>query len=182
MTSLVTSTASNPGSLNLNDKHNLSASGGRGEGDYDVYASDRAAVVSPPFGNQDTFGFWYDRDGVDPYQNSTTANTGGKYNIEIKYHAIDSGLGSMVATINGVDQQFKIGGDYTGAAGLSFKGDMTQMQVFTGAWYTSGASGNVEVSNITATSSVSPVPEPGTIVAAFGLLGPAGFFFRRKKA
>ena len=181
MTSLVGDLASNPSSLNINDKHNLSASGARGESDYDVYASDPNTVVAPPFGSSNTRYIWGDRDGVDPWQDTKMANTGGTYDITIIYHAISPTLGSMIATINGngsdtVYQEFLVSGNYY-PGGLSFKGDMTQMQVFTGAWYTTGAGGNVAVSNITVTGT--RVPEPATmLLLGLGLMGVAGI--RRK--
>jgi hypothetical protein len=180
MCSLVGDLASNPTSLNINDKHNLAASGGQGESDYDVYASDPTTVVAPPFGSFDTQYIWGDRDGVDPWQDTKMANTGGTYDIEIVYHAISPTLGSMIATINGngtdtVYQEFLVDGTYY-PAGLSFKGDMTQMQVFTGAWWTDGAGGSVVASNITATGTL--IPEPATIcLLGFGALS----LIRRKK-
>ncbi len=162
MTSLVGDLATNPTSLDLDDKHNLSASGGRGESDYDVYASDPTTVVAPPFGSFNTRYIWGDRDGVDPWQDTKMANTGGTYDIAITYHAISPTLGSMIATINGngidtVYQEFLVSGTYY-AGGLSFTGDMTQMQVFTGAWWTDGAGGLVGVSDITATGTIIPAP------------------------
>jgi hypothetical protein len=157
MTSLVHDLATDPNNFDMDDKHNLTASGGRGEKDYDVYAVTRDKVEASPFGSFDSRGIWYDRDGVDPYQDTEAANTGGTYEIEISYHAINEGLGSMIAEINGngtdwVDQEFRVSGStYTGSTGLSFKGDMRQMQVFTGGWWTAGAGGDVVVSDISVT-------------------------------
>ena len=184
MTSLVGDLATNPDSLDLDDKHNLSASGGRGESDYDVYASDPTTVVSPPFGSFNTRYIWGDRDGVDPWQDGKMANTGGTYDITIVYRAVNSGLGTMIATINGngvdtVNQEFLVNGSYY-AGGLSFKGDMTQMQVFTGAWWTSCAGGSVDVSNITADGTLVP-EQPSSILALLGgLAGVIGL--RRRKS
>jgi chitodextrinase len=105
----------------LDDKHILQASGGRGEGDYDVLLSDPDTVLDPTIGSFSNYGVWFDRDGVDPWQDNDpdtpapggsavpwaqqdgrkTYNTGGVYRIEITYHAIDDGLGVMFATVNG---------------------------------------------------------------------------------
>ena len=87
----------------------------------------------------------------------------------------------MFATVNGLTTGFDTdGGTFsidTDPAGLSFTGDMTQMQVFSGAWYTSGAGGNVSVSAITVDGT--PVPEPSTmLLLVSGLIGLAGY--RRK--
>lgn len=171
MNSLVGDLATNPNDLDLDDKHNLAASGNRGEKDYDVYSSNPLVVVAPPIGSFDTSGFWYDRDGVDPWQSTKAANTGGTYDIRITYRAIDPGLGSMIAMINGngtdwVEQEIRIGGVYY-PAGLSFKGDMTQMQVFYGNWGTAGAGGTVALSNLTATGCPA-IPEP--VFLQFGAL------------
>lgn len=131
-------------------------------------------VVAPPFGTYDNAGIWWDRDGVDPYQSATYANTGGKYDIVITYRAVNAGLGTMMATINGKPTGFGTYPDYSdfNPAGLSFKGDMTQMQVFVGAWWGAGTGGNINVSNLEVNGV--PVPEPSTYLAGALLLLPFG--------
>jgi len=136
----------------LDDKHALQASGGRGEGDYDVLDDDWDTVLSP-FGSGNNHGIWFDRDGVDQWQalmwgnlgpggvgsgDGLRYNTDGIYEIVITYHAIDNGLGVMFATVNGYPQGFYTtwidGPPQLYPAGLSFKGDMKHMQVFAGIW------------------------------------------------
>jgi PKD repeat protein len=153
MTSLYGDLTPSPTILSLFDKHNLGASGGEGEGDYDCLVP---GTVTAPFGSGSNHGIWFDRDGVDPWQdddpltpppggssvswgshNGLTYNTGGIYQIVIQYHAINANLGSMFATVNGQPTGFYLGGYHDGVpdyypAGLSFKGDMTRMQVFEG--------------------------------------------------
>ncbi|MDZ7292345.1 MAG: T9SS type A sorting domain-containing protein [candidate division KSB1 bacterium] len=158
MTSLVGNLAPSPGTQSLHDKHNLSASGGRDELDYD--ATNPNTIIGPS-GTYVNYGIWFDRDGVDPWQatywgavNGGTYNTGGIYHIVISYHAISPTLGTMFATINGIPTGFYTAGWFNGQppfypAGLSFKGDMTKMQVFSGLWAPSPAFGTVTVSNIT---------------------------------
>ena len=61
--------------LDLDDHLLLQKAGNTGEGFYNLPST-------PPIpGNNHRF--WWDRDGVDPYQNSETANTGGLYHIVI---------------------------------------------------------------------------------------------------
>ena len=159
MTSLVEDLATDPNLLDTDDKHNLSASGGRGEMDYD--STDPNTVVGP-YGTFSSHGVWFDRDGVDPWQaadplniDGATYNTGGVYDVVVEYHAISPTLGTMFATVNGVPTTFdtSVGGLGGEPAGLSFTGDMTAMQVFAGAWYTGGAGGPVVVSDICVTQS-----------------------------
>lgn len=118
----------------LDDKFNLAASGGRGECDYDVLSSNSDEVIDPPIGSFNNHGIWFDRDGVDTYQdddpstpspggsgvpwsahNGQTYNTTGIYDVVITYHAIDAdkdgdktddGLGVMFATVNGIPTGF----------------------------------------------------------------------------
>jgi len=179
MTSLVGDLATDPNLLDLDDKHNLSASGGRGEVDYD--ATDPGTVVTP-FGTTLNKGIWFDRDGVDSYQDDSAANTGGIYDIVISYHAVNDSLGTMFATVydltTGFDTTTGDGFNIdTDPAGLSFKGDMKRMQVFSGAWYTNGAGGDVLVSDIAADGTLVPVPAAVWLLGS-GLVGLVGI--RRK--
>jgi len=87
-----------PGSptLDMDDKLILQKAGGHGEGDYNLPST-------PPLpGNNHRV--WWDRDGVDPWQNDETANTGGIYEVVITLHADDATSGTAYMTINGLDQ------------------------------------------------------------------------------
>jgi len=70
------------------------------------------SIVSP-FGTYDSYGIWFDRDGVDPYQATSwgavdggTYNTGGIYNVVITYHAVSPTQATMFATINHIQRRF----------------------------------------------------------------------------
>lgn len=173
------------------DKHSLAATSGVGEWHYDVEDADGVFgydagwdTVLPMFGSHDNHGLWYDRTGVDKWQatswensgiNAGRINTEGKYDIVITYHAIDAGMGVMFATVNGVQQGFYKPSWHGGGlgeadrypAGISFKGDMKQMQVFAGSFAYDPAGwdyGTVTLSNIQVTGT------PGTadpLVPAF---------------
>jgi len=131
-----------PGDQTIHDKVLLSASTGRGEGDYDVLEG--PALQPAPIGNFVSLGIWFDRDGVDATQathwgavDGGTYNTAGRYQVRITYTLLEPGLGAMMATINGVATGFFIGGwrneapDYL-PAGLAFRADLTRLQVFAG--------------------------------------------------
>lgn len=196
MTSSYGDLTPSPNTQSLFDKHNLGASGGEGESDYDCLVP--TAVVAPPIGSFSNYGIWFDRDGVDPWQdddpttpapggstvpwgshNGQTYNTGGIYNIEIQYHAINANLGTMFATVNGIHTGFILNWNPDGSpqyypAGLSFKGDMTRMQVFAGIWAPGDVAqyGYTIVNNLTVTGELgasSPLVadftrSPGTVV------------------
>jgi len=148
---------SNPDTLSNNDMHLLSKHGWL----YQTYdASDPNTLINPPYWSGANYGFWFDRDGVDPWQaalwgmvNGQTYNTGGVYNIVVTYHAIQSDTGTMFATINGVQQGLYVGGWKDAQpefypAGKSFTGNMAQMQAFYGR---GGGGGTVTLSDITVT-------------------------------
>lgn len=174
MNSLVGDLTPSPDTQSLFDKHNLGASGGRGEADYDATAPD---TIIGPSGGTANHGIWFDRDGVDQWQaqhhlavDGGTYNTGGVYDIVINYHAITPTLATMFATVNGVQQGFYTGGYNPGdpdfwPAGLSFKGDMTQMQLFYGLWAPQGVGGDVLLDGISV-AAAPPVPEPMSLALA----------------
>jgi PKD repeat protein len=159
----VTMNPTTNGTQSMHDKFNLQASGGRGEGDYDCLVPN---TVIAPFGSGNNYGIWFDRDMVDQWQamgwgmvNGGTYNTTGIYHVIVHYHAINAGLGTMFATVNGIPTGFYItwhGGqpDYY-PAGISFKGNMSRMQVFAGIWAPTAAYGYMVIQDLTVTG------EPG---------------------
>jgi len=137
-----------PGSptQDLDDKLILQKAGGHGEGDYNL-----PSTPPNPWANHRV---WWDRDGVDPWQNDETANTDGIYNIEITLHLTSPTSGEAYMTINGLNQGFETDGNWSTIeltpAGMTFTGDMSQMQVFYGL-YGYGATHGVAFEDITAT-------------------------------
>jgi len=116
--------------LDLDDKLILQKKGGIGEGAYDLPSA------PPVAGNNHRF--WWDRDGVDPWQNPETANTGGVYNIEIHLHATSDTTGTAYMKINGLWQGFETDGNWKTIeltpAGITFTGDMKELFVFYGLY------------------------------------------------
>jgi len=121
----------------LDDKLLLQRTGGLGESSYDV-----PGAPPNPWANH---GFWFDRDGVDPWQagsplaiDGASYNTGGIYDIEILIHALDMTNGTAVMTINGLSQGFETDGDWQtvemAPAGVTFTCDLETLQVFFGLY------------------------------------------------
>lgn len=135
-----------PSCLDLDDALGLQRVGGHGAGDYNL-----PSVPSVPGNNHR---FWWDRDGVDPWQNGETANTGGIYDVVITLHATDATHGTAYMTVNGLAQGFETDGNWNTIeltpAGMTFTGDMTNLQVFYGL-YGYGATHSVTFSDITVT-------------------------------
>ncbi|HEC23587.1 MAG TPA: hypothetical protein ENI95_11810 [Chloroflexi bacterium] len=145
-----------PGSptLDLDDKLILQRGGGWDESYYNLPSS-----PPNPWANH---GIWYDRDGVDPWQavmwgavDGGTYNTGGLYDVVLSLHANSATEGTAYLTINGVQQGFYDPGWHDGPpelypAGMTFTGDMTQMQVFYGL-YGYGATHTLGLNGITVT-------------------------------
>lgn len=127
-----------PGSptLDLDDKLILQKAGGHGEGDYNL-----PSIPPNPWANH---AVWFDRDGVDQWQaqmwgaiDGVTYKTGGIYDIVITLHATGDTAGEAYMTINGEPQGFYVPNWHSGPAdlmpaGMTFTGDMQQMQVFYG--------------------------------------------------
>lgn len=137
------------------------------EKDYNVMPD--GSIVAP-FGTNDSYGIWFDRDGVDQWQASNplnvdgkTYNTGGLYSIEITYHAVGPTTATMFATINDIQQGFWTNHYATPEpdiypAGLSFSGDMTDLQVFSSfLWNSQRDTGVVDFIGITATQGLTSI-------------------------
>ena len=146
-----------PGSptLDIDDKLILQKGEGKGEGDYNL-----PSTPPNPWANHRV---WWDRDGVDPWQNDETANTGGIYNIEITLHATSDTSGEAYMTINGLAQGFETDGNWNTIeltpAGMTFTGDMKHLQVFYGL-YGYGATHTVVFENITVEGYLGELPGP----------------------
>jgi hypothetical protein len=116
----------------------------------------------PPPNSWANYAIWFDRDDVSPtqaqlwgYIDGITYNTGGIYQVIIDLKKTSSSMGEAYLTINGESQGFydpewHPGPPDLSPAGLTFSGDLSQMQVFyflTGF----GASQHVEFKDITVT-------------------------------
>lgn len=130
--------------LDLDDKLILQRKGGEGEAAYNLPS------VPPVPGNNHRF--WWDRDGVDPWQNDATANTGGIYQIVITLHATGDTTGTAYMNIRGLDQGFETDGNWNTIeltpAGMTWGGDMKHLVVFYGL-YGYGATHSVAFRDIT---------------------------------
>ncbi len=132
--------------LDLDDKLILQKAGGHGESDYNL--------PSTPPSPGSNHRFWWDRDGVDPWQNGETANTAGLYDVVISLKATSATTGTAFMSINGLVQGFETDGDWSTIeltpAGMTFTGDMEKMQVFYGL-YGYGATHSVAFRDIEVT-------------------------------
>ena len=104
------------------------------------------------------YAFHFDRGDVDEwqatywnYKDGVTYNTGGVYEVEVTYHALDPTTATMFVKINGEEQGFYASGYDSGnppdlmPVGRTFTGDMTSMQVFYGR---GGGGGSVELTDV----------------------------------
>ena len=159
----------------LDDKLLLQKAGGQGEGDYNL-----PSTPPNPWANHR---FWFDRDGVDPWQamnplavDGGTYNTGGIYNIVITLHATSGTSGTAYMTINSLNQGFETDSNWNTMeltpAGMTFSGDMSHMQVYYGL-YGYGATHTVDFKDITVIGCLlGPVGGVWTSINKFELLAP----------
>jgi hypothetical protein len=124
-----------------------------------------AAVQATPIGSYDSYGIWFDRDGVAPAQadnwgmlDGQTYNTGGLYDIEITYHAVSPTKATMFATINGVQQGFITHENAQPdiyPAGLSFEStSLAAMQLFYWSRFPVWKAGDIGLLDISATGNL----------------------------
>jgi hypothetical protein len=129
--------------LDMDDKLILQRQGGHGEGDYNLPSA------PPAPGNNHRV--WWDRDGVDLWQNPATANTGGIYQIVITLHATGDTTATAYMSIRGLYQGFETDGNWNTIeltpAGMTWVGDMHHLLVFYGI-YGYGATHTVTFSEI----------------------------------
>lgn len=155
--------------LDMDDKLILQKAGGHGEGDYNLPST------PPAPGNNHRV--WFDRDGVDQWQalsplavNGGTYNTNGVYEIELSLDGTSATDGNAYMKINTLNQGFEVDGNWNTMeltpAGMTFTGDMAQMQVFYGL-YGYGATHGVTFGNIEVT---------GCLVLEDGMATGGGWF------
>lgn len=149
--------------LDMDDKLLLQRGGGMGEGAYDLPG------VPPAPGNNHRF--WWDRDGVDPWQNPATANTGGLYNVVLSLNATGATTGTAYMSINGLNQGFETDGNWNTMeltpAGMNFTGNLHQLQVFYGIWGY-GATHSATFRNISVTGCTPPTVSIANSAASEG--------------
>lgn len=161
-----------PGPIqDLDDKLILQKGGGMDESYYNL-----PSAPPNPWANH---GFWYDRDGVDQWQEQMwgavdggTYNTAGMYDVVITLHADSDTSGTAYMTINAIQQGFYDPGWHDGPpdlypAGMTFTGDMTQMQLFYGLYGYGETTHTVVFKNITVT---------GCLVLEEGMATGGGWF------
>jgi hypothetical protein len=121
--------------LDKDDKLVLQKAGGSGEGAYNLPSIPANAAANHRF--------WFDRDGVSQTEaqnplavDGATYNTGGRYQVVIRLHAVTATSGTAYLTVNGLNQGFETDGNWEtmelSPAGMTFTGHLDQMQVFYG--------------------------------------------------
>lgn len=146
-----------PQKQDLDDKIALQAQAGESENAYDVKTS--GTIEPTAFGTHQNHNIWFDRTGIDASTSScagvppTSFCTKGRYVIELRYEKVSTSKGTMMATINGLEQGFNTGGTWKSVpdispAGRSFQGTLQQLQLFI-ALEAPSISGSVKVKDVT---------------------------------
>ena len=146
--------------LDLDDKLILQRGGGADESHYNL----PSAPPNPSANHR----IWFDRDGVDQWQAQSplavdggTYNTSGTYDVVITLHATSASSGTAYMTINGLSQGFETDGNWNtmelSPAGMTFTGNMSQMQVFYGL-YGYGATHSAGFEDITVIGCLYTIP------------------------
>ena len=134
--------APSPDAESSHERHALGTDDNYGPLHYNAIDPD---TVTTDIGTYVSYGINFDRDSTRSWVmdawgqfDGATYNTGGIYEIEITFHAINDTLGTMFAKINGVEQGFwdswssKDSGNEPDVypAGKSFTGDMKNVSAF----------------------------------------------------
>ena len=163
------------------DKHVLGAPNREDESSYDVLIVNGKPQIVSPLPTKDpsaNYGIWFDRDGCDPTQvwgafDGRTYNTQANYQIQVTYHYdTDLKLGTMFATINGIETGFYANNvtnnqpDYY-PVGKSISGDVKSLKVFVKLSVPETSYDTVKVASLTAagvlaTTSVKIDIKPGS--------------------
>jgi len=152
----------NDNEQDLDDKLILQKVGGHDESDYNL-----PAIPPNQWANHR---LWFDRDGVDQWQaqnplmvDGGTYNTEGIYKVRVVLHATTATIGTAYMYINDLSQGFETDGNWNTMeltpAGMTFIGNMKQMQVFYGL-YGYGANHSMKFKNIHVTGFLNEQQEP----------------------
>lgn len=165
LVSFAVNLTSAPDTVDNNDRHTAQSTGGLGEYEYDVHDCTGPAATAPVKDSNpvSTIGFWFDRDGTSAAHAShplagdgATYNTKGRYDVRLCFRADGPTSGTLCHTVNGVAPGFYTTSPSSGVpdiypAGLSFAGEMDDMQVFVGFAAAGSGAGVVVLDNIEVT-------------------------------
>lgn len=178
------------GTLDLDDKFNLQRfpnPGSWSETQYDVVFGDPITVYPSPIGSSSNYGIWFDRDGVDEWQDDAwgavdggTYNTGGVYHVQLTFTKFDADTGVVQPLFFpelpnddapggfGVPTGFNrlSGGGYQYfPAGISFQTDETKMAAMRVLVQGNPGNGSIVIRDLEVTGHPSDTPVTTNVVA-----------------